>query len=212
MKLILVADPMCSWCYGFGKEMSALQQRHPEMSLEIVLGGLLAGNTDLLDETGKWFRLTHWAKVEQASGLPFNREGLMARTNFVYDTEPVCRAVVTARLLAPTADLLTIFRAFQHAFYVDALDTTDGLVLAKVGAEALGKAGLLVTSEEFLTVWLKKSTIEATAADFAKARAMGVTSFPTLMLDQGGTMRRVGAGYASVESLEQDLSALLAAA
>jgi putative protein-disulfide isomerase len=212
MKLILVADPMCSWCYGFGKEMSALQQRHPQMSLEIILGGLLAGNTDLLDEAGKRFRLTHWAKVEQASGLPFNREGLMARTNFVYDTEPVCRAVVTARILAPTADLLTIFRAFQHAFYVDALDTTNGVVLAKVGAEALGNAGLLVTSEEFLTVWLKKSTIEAAAADFAKARAMGVTSFPTLLLDQGGTMRRVGAGYASVESLEQDLSALLAAA
>ena len=212
MKLVLVADPMCSWCYGLGKEMTALQQRHPEMSLEIVLGGLRAGATDVLDDAGKRFRLTHWAKVEQASGLPFNREGLMARTNFVYDTEPVCRAVVAVRILAPKADLLTTFRAFQRAFYVDALDTTDGTVLAKVGAEALSRAGFPVTSEGFLTKWLKKSTIEAAAADFAKARAMGVSSFPTLMLDQGGTMRRVGAGYANVESLEQDLSALLAAA
>lgn len=212
MKLILVADPMCSWCYGFGKEMSALQQRHSEMSLEVVLGGLRAGGTDLLDEAGKRFRLTHWAKVEQASGLPFNREGLMARTNFVYDTEPVCRAVVTARILAPTVNLLTIFRAFQYAFYVDALDTTDGTVLAKIGADALAKAGLPVSSEEFLTRWLKKSTIVAAAGDFAKARAMGVTSFPTLFLDQGGTMHRVGNGYAHVDSLEQDLSALLATA
>jgi putative protein-disulfide isomerase len=71
MKLVLVADPMCSWCYGFGKEMTSLQERHPEMSLEIVVGGLRAGATDILDDAGKRFRLEHWAKVEQASGLPF---------------------------------------------------------------------------------------------------------------------------------------------
>ncbi len=212
MKLVLVADPMCSWCYGFGKEMTALQQRHPELSLEIVLGGLRAGATDVLDEDGKRFRLTHWAKVEQASGLPFNREGLMARQGFVYDTEPVCRAVVAARILAPEADLLAVFRAFQHAFYVDALDTTDGTVLAKVGADALTAAGFPVTADEFLAMWLKKSTIEAAAADFAKARAIGVQSFPTLFLEQDGTLRRVGAGYAHVDSLEQDLNALRAAA
>lgn len=68
--------------------------------------------------------------------MPFNREGLLARTGFVYDTEPVCRAVVTARILRPQADLLKVFRAFQHAFYVDALNTTNGFVLAEVGSRA----------------------------------------------------------------------------
>jgi len=29
MKLIYAGDAMCSWCYGFGKEMSALAERHP---------------------------------------------------------------------------------------------------------------------------------------------------------------------------------------
>jgi putative protein-disulfide isomerase len=66
-----------------------------------VVGGLRAGATDVLDDAGKQFRLLHWARVEAASGLPFNREGLMVRENFVYDTEPICRAVVTARILAP---------------------------------------------------------------------------------------------------------------
>lgn len=70
MKLVLVADPMCSWCYGFGKEMTTLQQRHPEMQLEIVLGGLRASATDVLDEAGKRFRLSHWAKVEQTTVCP----------------------------------------------------------------------------------------------------------------------------------------------
>ena len=26
MKLVYVADPMCSWCYGFGKEMTELDR------------------------------------------------------------------------------------------------------------------------------------------------------------------------------------------
>jgi putative protein-disulfide isomerase len=182
------------------------------MPLEIVVGGLRAGATDILDDAGKRFRLEHWAKVEQASGLPFNRDGLMARKDFVYDTEPVCRAVVAARILVPEADLLKIFRAFQHAFYVDALDTTDGKVLAMAGAAALNAIGHVVTPDDFLAVWLKQRTIDAAAADFAKARAAGVASFPTLFLEQNGTLRRVGKGYAHVDTLERDLGALLRAA
>ena len=212
MKLVLVADPMCSWCYGFGKEMTALRERRPELPLEIVLGGLRTGATDVLDDAGKRFRLEHWAKVEQASGLPFNREGLIGRKGFVYDTEPVCRAVVAARILAPEADLLKVFRSFQHAFYVDALDTTDGAVLANAGAAALTAIGYPVTVDEFRAVWLKQSTIDAAKADFVKARAMGVKTFPTLFLEQDGAFRRVGNGYANVVSLERDLSVLLEAA
>jgi putative protein-disulfide isomerase len=210
MELVLAADPMCSWCYGFGKEMEILLQRRPGTSLKIVLGGLRAGATDVLDDAGKQFRLRHWAKVEDASGLPFNREGLLARTGFVYDTEPVCRAVVTARILRPEADILKVFRAFQHAFYVDALDTTDGAVLADVGSRALAELGHPVSAEEFSATWNKQSTIEDAATDFAAARAMGASSFPTLFLKQSGTLRRVGDGYAHVDELEKQLAATAA--
>jgi len=73
MKLIFVGDSMCSRCYGFGKEQSALTLRRPELSLEIMVGGVRAGATDLLDDSSKQFRLGHWARVEESSGLPFNR-------------------------------------------------------------------------------------------------------------------------------------------
>jgi putative protein-disulfide isomerase len=107
--------------------------------------------------------------------------------------------------------LLKVFRAFQHAFYVAAVDTTDGALLAKVGAEALSADGHSVTPDEFLSVWQSKSTIDAASADFIRARSMGVTSFPTLFLAQQGSLRRVGNGYAHVETLEHEIDALLAA-
>jgi putative protein-disulfide isomerase len=200
MKLLYVGDPMCSWCYGFGKEMTALMALHPGLELEIIVGGVRAGATDLLDQAGKAFRLGHWERVAEQSGLPFNRAALMARENFVYDTEPVCRAVVTARKLAPAADLLAVFRTLQQAFYVDGLDTTDGRVLSAVVAEQLHLDVATV-----LRIWQDADTIAQTRADFSRARALGVRSFPALLLEKGGEIVEVSGGYAKVEPLHHRL-------
>ncbi|CAG4921942.1 hypothetical protein R52603_05575 [Paraburkholderia saeva] len=131
MKLIFVGDPMCSWCYGFGKEMAAVVESMPGLEVQIVVGGMGAGSTQVLDDAGKRFRLKHRARVEEVSGAEFNRDALIARENFVYDTEPVCRAVVAARIVAPACDPLKVFRAMQRVFYVDGLDTIDGKVLSR---------------------------------------------------------------------------------
>ncbi len=208
MKLIYVGDPMCSWCYGFGQELSALSARVPDLDLEIVVGGLRAGATDLLDEAGKRFRLPHWKRVEELSGLPFNREAFMAREGFVYDTEPVCRAVVAARRIAGDKGLLDVFRTLQHGFYVEGLDTTDGRVLAGIAVKALHANGVAVSIDEFYQTWAAAETIEEAQRDFARARALGVTSFPTLLLENDGQVFAVGAGYASVDALEHELSQL----
>jgi len=200
MKLLYVGDPMCSWCYGFGKEMTELMAMHPELDLDIIVGGVRAGATDVLDQAGKEFRLGHWARVEAQSGLPFNRAALMARENFVYNTEPICRAVVAARKLAPQADLLAVFRALQHAFYVDGLDTTDGRVLSTVVA-----AQLQLDVETVLRTWEDPDTIVQTKADFVRARALGVRSFPALLLDTGDGIVEISGGYAHAAQLHQQL-------
>ena len=210
MKLIYVADPMCSWCYGFGKELSALTARHPALPLQIMVGGVRAGATDILDDSGKQFRLAHWDRVEENSGLPFNRKAFLARENFVYDTEPVCRAVVTARQLAPQADLLAVFRELQHAFYVDGLDTTDGQVLAQVAATTLAKEGVAVSAAAFHQHWNAPPTIEATHAEFVRARAIGVRSFPALLLEVGHRLIDISPGYATAAQLDSRLNAVLA--
>lgn len=211
MKLVYIGDPMCSWCYGFGKELAALTRRHPELPLQIIVGGLRAGGTEVLDQVGKQFRLAHWARVEAASGLPFNRAGLLARENFIYDTEPICRAVVAARIIAPQADLLHVFRTLQSGFYVDAADTTDGEVLAGLGAQALTEAGHAIDAAAFLAVWQADATIAAARADFALARQLGVRSFPALLLERDGLLEFIGSGYASADELQTLLQQLLSA-
>lgn len=209
MKLVFAGDPMCSWCYGFGKELSALRARRPELSLDILVGGVRAGAADLLDDSGKQFRLAHWERVEQLSGLPFNRRAFMARENFVYDTEPVCRAVLAARQLAPKTDQLALFRALQNAFYVDGLDTTDGIVLAHVAVAALEKLGQPGTVIAFHELWSASATIAATRVEFAQVRAMGVRSFPALFLERDAHLIDISPGYAHVDQLDSRLDAVL---
>lgn len=209
MKLVYVGDPMCSWCYGFGKELSAvLAAVQPQLPLEIVVGGLRAGGTEVLDAAGKRFRLMHWARVEAASGLAFNRAALIARQGFVYDTEPICRAVVSARLLATQAPLLEVFRALQQAFYVDGLDTTDPQTLARVTAQALSRAGHPATAQTVLQQYQAPATIEATRADFRKTRALGIKSFPALLMEVNGEHHPVVPGYAGASDILDRISAL----
>lgn len=197
--LVYVGDPMCSWCYGFGLELSTALAQRSEVRLEIVTGGLRAGGTEVLDDAGKRFRLFHWAKVEAATGLPFNRDALMARQGFVYDTEPACRAVVAARMAAPAADLLTVFRAIQTAFYVDGLDTTAREVLVPVVTGALQAQGFAAEGLEGL--FDAQATRQAAQEDFAQARRWGISSFPALVVREGGQSARLVDGFAKAPAL-----------
>ena len=209
MKLIFVGDPMCSWCYGFGKEMAAIKEDLPDLDVQIVVGGMTAGSTTVLDDAGKQMRLQHWARVEQMSGAEFNRDALMARKNFVYDTEPICRAVVAARLIAPDADLLKVFRALQRGFYVDGLDTTSGRVLSDVAVEALKAQEIECSADRFFDVWSSNEAVKAAQADFLLTRQLGVTGFPSLFVEQDGRVGRLTSGYAQAAQITKALKSLV---
>src|SRR6186713_1014634 len=133
MKLIYLADPLCSWCYGFGPELAKLLERHPGAQLELVMGGLRPFNTQPTTEEFREMLRGHWRHVATASGLPFS-ETALGRPGFVYDTEPACRAVVTARSMEP-AKALGYMKAVQLAFYRDGRDMTRGDQLADVAGE-----------------------------------------------------------------------------
>ena len=49
MNLIYIADPMCSWCYGFGKTIAELLAEPGEaapLQLALVMGGLRPFTTE----------------------------------------------------------------------------------------------------------------------------------------------------------------------
>lgn len=206
-KLIYIADPMCSWCYGFGPELTSLREGVPELRFEVVLGGLRAYNKELMDEALRTTLLSHWEKVAETSGLPFSEEA-MSHKDFIYDTEPACRAVVTARMLAPEV-ALDVFQAIQHGFYADGLDTTKSDVLAKISVAVFNKAGIDINAEDFLATWSSEDAITTTNNDFLQTQRWGVTGFPTLVYERVGELYLVTSGFARTEVLVERLQTLV---
>ena len=218
--LIYIADPMCSWCYGFGPQLNALLDALPDAQLDIVVGGLRAYNTEVMDEAKKATILGHWKHVEAASGLPFSTSG-MARPDFVYDTEPACRALVAARILSPdlpSRSMLDVFHAIQHAFYAQGLDVTDLQVLAEIGAaaltDAIGPDSLVeqaiapLDSADFLDTLRAASTISETRQDFAQTQRWGIQGFPALVLEHDATLHLICSGYTKAPILLERIEAI----
>ena len=202
--LLYVADPMCSWCYGFGPELSALLARHPGMQVDLVMGGLRAYNTMVMDAAMKNMLRGHWEHVSQASGQPFT-QALFKRDDFVYDTEPACRAVVVARSQAPEL-ALSVMRAIQTAFYRDGRDVTRGDVLADIAAET----GL--PRDQFITAWNSHEAQDAARADFTNAQRLGVQGFPTLAMVESSQIHLIAHGYTKADVLDERLGRIAALA
>lgn len=194
-RLIYIADPMCSWCYGFRPELSALLGRLGDAELILIMGGLRAGNTQLMDDKLKATLRTHWQHVQEASGLPFS-EAAMAHEGFIYDTEPACRAVVAVRE-SPPHRALDYFHAVQKAFYAEGRDVTQAAVLADV-AVAQGLA-----REDFLAAWESTAISDTTRQDFSVTQRWGISGFPTLLMEHGGQLHAVTTGYARADDLAE---------
>lgn len=205
--LIYIADPMCSWCYGFSPELAALLQGVPDLPLEIVVGGLRAYNTQVADEAFKAELRGHWTQVAERTGLPFS-DAALARPGFVYNTEPACRALVAARMLAPQASL-AVFGALQRAFYAQGQDVTQAEVLAAVASQALTESGFATSAQDFLSTWCSEEAVLATYQDFQQTQRWGISGFPTLVLERDGQLDLVTSGYVTMPKLIEMLQALV---
>ena len=205
--LIYIADPMCSWCYGFGPELNALLEGLPGLPVEVVVGGLRAFNTAVMDEPMRNELMVHWAQVHATSGLTM-LDNAVNQPTFIYDTEPACRAVVTARTLSPQG-ALPVFSAIQHAFYAEGRDVTRGDILAEVACAALAGCGVQHSADHFLALWSSAPMRQATLDDFNLTKSWKIDGFPMLVLERNGQLDMVTSGFARTSALVDQLQLLV---
>ena len=194
--LIYIADPMCSWCWGFSPVIEAIHQRFGDtLPIRLVMGGLRAGNTKPMTEKDKVYIRGAWERVGAASGQPFDF-ALFGREGFIYDTEPACRAVVVMRRQNP-AEALAFKARVSRAFYAEGRDTTNPDVLADLAAEHGSDRAA------FATGLASPEARNETFRDFLTCQESGIGGFPTLLAGQGKD------GYAVVTNGFQKLDAIL---
>jgi putative protein-disulfide isomerase len=205
--LLYVADPMCSWCYGFSPVIKAVADHFGDrLPIRPLMGGLRAGNTKAMRPEDKDYIRSAWTRVGAASGQPFDF-GFFDREGFVYDTEPACRAVVVARTLNPTK-ALDYMAAVQKAFYGTNRDTTDVGVLIDVAVEA----GF--DRPAFADAIVSPDIKSTTFRDFMIAQEAGIQGFPTLLAsrDDQPNYALVTNGYRPLDGLIEALEQWLATA
>jgi len=194
-RLLYVMDPMCSWCWGFAPVLEALAEQAAAagVGLQLVLGGLRRDSV-AVDAAARVRYLGYWQAVNASTGQLFNfKDGLPE--GLVYDTEPACRALVTARNLAPEL-VWPLTQLIQRAFYTEGVDVTRASVLVELAE----RAGIprIVFAEAFDSVAQR----EATAADVSWAQDLGIAGFPTLLAENKGQLALLTNGYQPLDVLE----------
>ena len=197
------ADPMCSWCWGFSPVIETLRDQYRErMKIALVLGGL-RHETAPMSGAQREEILHHWQQVHARTGQPFRFEDALP-PGFVYDTEPACRAVVTAGGLDP-ALTFPLFKAIQSAFYAEGRDVAETGTLVELAA------GLGLDGSVFRREFDSNSARARTQAHFRQARLAGVRGFPTLIVQRGTRLTPVSRGCQPLETVRAAIDAALAA-
>lgn len=195
VEIIYVGDPMCSWCWGISPALNQLEEAATAngISYRIVLGGLRPGGGEAWDEKFRGFLAHHWEEVTARSGQPFGTE-LFERDTFNYDTEPSCRAVVTARTMDPKTES-RFFELTQHRFYVLNEDPNETAFYRPICKE------LGLDFDRFAELFVSTEMKDLTRKDFQLNRSWGVTGYPTVIFRKGDELMAIARGYAEFEQM-----------
>lgn len=192
-KLLYFGDPMCSWCYGFSPEFSkVVEALEGEVDVQLVMGGLRPYGTETMADLGDFLK-HHWEEVGQRSGQPFQFD-ILQKTEFVYDTEPACRAVVAMRGLQPESEF-EFFKAVQRAFYFKNKNTNE----TSIFVETAGQFG--VDKMEFEKLFLSEEMKQAVRQDFEFSQELGIRSFPTVVLQVADEFFLLANGYTEADDI-----------
>jgi putative protein-disulfide isomerase len=202
-ELIYVGDPMCSWCYGFAPSKRKLEEQCAGRAVTtLVVGGLHIDWTEPQDEQRKKFLDEHWREIGERSGQPFKFD-ILERDGFVYNTEPACRATVTAREMDGNGVALNFFSHLQSAFYAENQDVTQEDVLVDLATDF----GLDKT--EFAKLFPSDELKQKTMQDFQFSQRLGVSGFPTVVVNDTNGYAYLTVGYQPYENLQPIIEAWL---
>lgn len=193
-----VADPMCSWCWGFSPIISKIKEKYKDkLKISLLLGGLRPGPSAPISDESRNEIFHHWHDVHKRSKQPFDFDGALP-DGFVYDTELPSRAVIAVSEIKPEVTF-EFFHNLQEAFYANQQDITNIDILTGLAKK------LDVNSEKFLEKYADETVKEKTKAHFMRARQAGVTGFPTCVLQLESEHKLLSSGYMELVELEKEI-------
>jgi len=200
--LYYVHDPMCSWCWGFRPVWLEIKQRLPKHIRVISwVGGLAMDSDQPMPQSMRDKLQDTWRHIMQAiPGTEFNFDFWTATTPR-RSTYPACRAVIAARRMAGKDEEMTL--AIQRAYYLEAKNPSD-LATLQQAAEDIG-----LNSAIFLDQMQSHDLQEAFDGELMRVRAIGVNSFPSLVLENADSRFEIHINYTSADAVLHEIQDIL---
>jgi len=200
--LYYVHDPMCSWCWGFRPVWLKLrQQLDTHIKLVSWVGGLAIDNAEPMAQSMQKSLQETWHHIQHSiPGTEFNFDFWTANTPR-RSTYPSCRAVICAREMDNKAEQMTL--AIQRAYYLQARNPSDIDTLIDL-ADSIG-----LDRQQFARQIRSPQTNHLLQKELQQVRSIGVSSFPSLVIEQDNSRLNIPIDYTSSAAMLSSIQLFL---
>ncbi len=205
-RILYFFDPLCGWCYGFSPVIEKLQNQFKEdLDFEVITGGMIVGaRVGPIGVVASYIQEAY-KQVESMTGVRFGAKFLnitLAEGTAIFDSEPPSRVLTILKQHNPAR---SVFHAgmIQKAIYHYGIQPTrpeDYLPYVK-------KEGL--EAESFLSLMESSEIAKRTKDDFEYSGKLGISGYPTLVLQADQEYHLIARGWRSYEDLEPVMERIL---
>lgn len=204
-KIIYVFDPMCGWCFGFGKVMEDFHKEYKDsLEFDVISGGMVVGDKE--GPIGEFadYVLGAYKKIEEYSGMKYGQPYLdQLKTKSIW-TSSVKPAIAIETFKAfNTKDVIEFSHAVQKAYFVDGKDLRD----ESVYIELLKPYGIDETA--FIKKLNNEEMRKQTNDWFQTAANWGVTGYPTVVFVHKGKYYAIAKGFTDLETLKKTMASVI---
>lgn len=200
LKIINIWDAYCGWCFGFEPVLLEFYKQHSELELEIVSGGLFIGNRVQPLSTMPFIKEAN-QKIEQIFNITFGDKynQLVDEGSFQLNSVHPAAVFYAYKQKLTGVDLLELATHMQQAFFKDGKSLSSPETYIDI-TKGTSMENLLTKKE--LEVILK--TEQEATTDFQRARDLGVTSYPTVLMTDGKSIIDLRGEAMTLQDLENN--------
>jgi putative protein-disulfide isomerase len=205
-RVLYVADAYCGWCFGFGPRLKEFEAANRDrVDFRVVSGGLFVG--ERLQPIGRFPHIPEAnARIAHLTGVRFGPayEAVLEQGSFVMDSAAAAAGLAALRS-QDEGQGVEFFHQIQQAFYGEGRSLSEPATYARI-ATARG-----LDSERVKHMLDAGEAAALARADFAMARTLGVTTYPTLLVADERHIHRLPATGTTLEVMNRELTQELAA-
>jgi len=201
--LIYVMDPLCGWCYGFSPVMQKVYDTYKDkVNFKVVTGGMIID--EKVGPIGKIapFLKKATAQVTQHTGAEFSPlfldTILQKGTQILTSLQPSI-AIQICKKEKPDS-IFSFLTALHKDIYIHGLQTAEAKDYGRL-AKAMG-----FDPKSFINFVTKQEYIDAAKEDFKEAEALGIESYPALLLRETEGIRVISRGFVHWDQLSYTLN------